>query len=210
MGGTNARHTPFKVLLFDIGNVLVQWSPRNLYACRFSDMQEMQQFFDTCCTVEWHLNHDRGVPMADNAKPLIQAFPHWQNHIRAWQHGWAQMFDGPVPGARALLNTLASQNIPLYALTNMPAEVMPDLRKMFPFLELFRDIIVSGEEGVLKPDPAIFDIAAKRAGASAAEILFIDDVLENVMAARALGFAAIHFKDVSSLREELRALGLPL
>jgi len=164
MGDPFAHSLHDKTFLFDIGNVLMRWSPHNLYARRFDDEKEMQRFFETCCTQSWHEAHDRGVPMSQNAVPLIEKFPHWADHIRAWHDEWEQMFDGPVPGAAALLSDLTALGVPLYALTNMPAEVMPGLRKMFPFLARFSDIIVSGEEGVIKPDSKIFEIASKRLG----------------------------------------------
>ncbi len=210
MGDMCAHSLRHKIFLFDIGNVLMRWSPRNLYVRRFDSADEMQRFFDTCCTQSWHEAHDRGVPMAQNAKPLIKQFPHWADHIRAWKDEWNQMFDGAMPGAVELLADLAAQGVPLYALTNMPAEVMPGLRRMFPHLSHFTDIIVSGEEGVLKPDPKIFEIAAKRLKAAPKDIFFIDDSAANVAAARMMGFDAVVFTNMDALRETIKRGGLAL
>ena len=170
----------------------------------------MERFFETCCTRSWHLAHDRGVPMAENAAPLIKAFPHWEAHIRAWHDQWNAMFDGPVPGATALLAELSAHGVPLYALTNMPAEVMPALHTLFPFLSVFRDLVVSGEEGILKPDRRIFEIALQRIGRPAQEVIFIDDTKANVHAAQALGMKALHFRSMARLREELIRHGVTL
>jgi HAD superfamily hydrolase (TIGR01509 family) len=193
-----------KVFLFDIGNVLVRWDPANLYRHLFDTEAEMQAFFNTCCTRPWHVEHDRGRSMDAGAALLLGKFPHWQAQILAWKTRWSEMFDGPMPGMPELLKELHQQGYPLYALTNMSAEVMPDLRHTFPFLSLFRDILVSGEQGVLKPDPKIFALSLAQMQTDPDQILFIDDVEENILAAKALGFQTHLFTDCQGLRKELQ------
>ncbi|PHR56970.1 MAG: hypothetical protein COA47_12410 [Robiginitomaculum sp.] len=164
----------------------------------------MQAFLNTCCTRAWHVEHDRGRSMADGAALLIPQFPHWETQIRNWKDRWADMFAGPVTGMDVLLNALAKAGHPLYALTNMPAEVMPLEYRLFPFLRLFRDIIVSGDEGLLKPDPALFELTLDRMNCRAEQVFFIDDVAENVDVARQLGMSAHLFVDAQTLIVELQ------
>ncbi len=142
--------------------------------------------------------------MAEGAALLLPQFPHWATHIHNWKDRWADMFAGPVSGMDELLRALASAGHPLYALTNMPAEVMPLEYDLFPFLHLFRDIIVSGEEGLVKPDPALFELTLQRMNCPAAQVFFIDDVAENVDAARQLGISAHLFVDAPTLIVELQ------
>ncbi|MDQ7078856.1 MAG: HAD-IA family hydrolase [Robiginitomaculum sp.] len=118
------------------------------------------------------------------------------------------MFDGPMPGAAALLSDLTALGVPLYALTNMPAEVMPGLLRMFPFFSCFIDIIVSGEEGVIKPDLKIFEITARRLGKDPKDIFFIDDSVANVRAAQGIGFDAMIFTSMGALRQTIKSRGI--
>ena len=100
--------------------------------------------------------------------------------------------------------------IPLYALTNWSGELFPIARRRFAFLDVFEDIIVSGEEGVAKPDPKIFEILRQRIGHDLEACIFIDDSMVNVAAGREAGLNAILFTDTGHLREDLSVRGLPL
>ena len=109
-----------------------------------------------------------------------------------------------------LLREVRARRIPDYAITNFSREKFPVARARFPFLDGFRLAIVSGDEGLVKPDAAIYELFLRRAGLSAEACVFIDDSLANVEGARAVGMHAIHFRDPVALRAELRALGFDL
>ena len=72
----------------------------------------------------------------------------------------------------------------------------------------FRDIVVSGDEKLVKPDAAIYRLALDRFGIQAAEAVFVDDNAANVAGARAGGMKAIAFTSAATLRADLIALGL--
>ncbi|MCC5995448.1 MAG: HAD-IA family hydrolase [Oceanicaulis sp.] len=158
----------------------------------------------------WHQAHDRGVAMAENRRALIEAHPDKSDLILAWDTRWAEMFDGWVTGMEALVAGLKAAGIPQYGLTNYPAEKIPHLYETLPPLARFRDVIVSGDEGVIKPDPAIYAIARARIGLDPARVIFLDDREENVIAARAAGFQAEVFTGAQAARLTLRAHGLPV
>lgn len=197
-----------RVVMFDLGRVLVDWDPRFLYAKLFENSAEMERFLADVCTLDWHAAHDAGAPMAENAAPLIAQHPHFEAEIRAWDARWDEMFAGPIDGAVALLERLDAAGRPLYALSNLPAEKKSHIFETFEFMNRFRDVIVSAEEGVIKPDPRIYAIAARRAGAAPDEVVFIDDAPANVDAARAFGFDAIRYTNPDALEAELDARGL--
>jgi len=98
----------------------------------------------------------------------------------------------------------------LYGLTNWSGELFPAARDRYDFLALFEDIIVSGDEGVAKPDPEIFEILRQRIGHTLDGCVFIDDSPRNIKAAAAAGLDAILFTDTGHLREDLALRGLPL
>ena len=117
------------------------------------------------------------------------------------------MLGGPIDGTVAILEELADADTPLYALTNWAADTWLHARDSFPFLRLFRGILVSDEERLTKPGPAIFHRMAARFGLVLSDLVFIDDNKENAEAATALGIHAIRFESPLQLREDLGALG---
>lgn len=197
-----------RAVLWDIGNVLADWNPRRLYTKLLTSDAAVDDFLGGVCTMAWHQAHDRGVPMADNRRTLLDAHPDKAGLIEAWDTRWAEMFDGWITGMDALVEALEAAGAPQFALTNYPAEKIPHLRATYPAIARFRDIIVSGDEGVVKPDPAIYAIARARIGLDPGEVIFIDDREENVTAARAAGFQAELFTGEPAARAALRARGL--
>lgn len=195
--------------LFDLGGVLLDWSPARLYSKVFSDPAERDRFLGDVCTMDWHLAHDRGVSFADNAAPLIERFPQYESQIRAWGARWPEMFDGYVHGTDRLVEMLHGNGTALYGLSNMPAEIWPMMLDMFPALKRFRHVVVSGQIGLVKPDPAIFHYAlAKMGGPSPDEVLFIDDLPRNIATADALGYRTHLFRDAATLETALVREGL--
>jgi 2-haloacid dehalogenase/putative hydrolase of the HAD superfamily len=171
-----------------VGNVIVRWDPRTLYSQVFSDAGERDRFLAEVCTMDWHCEHDRGVPMSENAAALIAAHPHYREAILDWDRRWDEMFSGLIPETVSVIEDLHAGGVPLFALTNMPAEKADAIFAMSPVFGLFQDIVVSAVERVIKPDPRAFAIACERAGRTPDQMVFIDDSAANIEAARALGF----------------------
>ena len=198
-------------MVFDFGGVLLDWNPRHLYRQLFGeDVEGMERFLAEVCTLEWHLEHDRGRPMALSCRELAAtvADPQLRPLIEAWADRFHEMVSGEVPGTVGVLAELRDHGVPLYGLTNMPAEAMPWLRDTYPFLAWFQGIVVSGEERLVKPDPAIFELLLDRFRLAPEETVFVDDVERNVDAAAALGIRAVRFDSAEQLRAELTGLGL--
>lgn len=196
------------MVLFDLGNVVLDWDPLRLYLKRFDEPADARAFCADVCTLEWHTNHDRGVSFEDNAAPLIAAYPHFEDHIRAWRTGWLDMFHGYVPGVPGLMARLEEARVPLYGLSNLPSEVAEETFDTFPIIKLLRDVVVSGAEGVVKPDPRIYEIALTRMGhPDPKKVFFIDDREENVRAAVALGMRGHVFHGAVGLERALADFG---
>lgn len=195
-------------VVFDIGNVLVDWNPRHLYRKVFADEAEMEAFLAEVCTMEWHVEHDRGMSFESNAALLKARHPGHAEMIDLWGARQLEMNAGPVPGTAALLGRLKEAGTPAHGLTNMPSPVFPALCARFPVLCLLEEVVVSGDEGVIKPDPRIFEILIARAALDPARTLFIDDSPRNVEAAARLGFEAHRFVDAETLGRELDRHGL--
>lgn len=198
-------------VVLDLGNVLIRWDPRPAIAAAVGD-EEADRFlaaedFDFGA---WNHEQDAGRPFAEAEEKAAASHPHWAEHIRGYRPHFAHSLLGPVYDTVAILRELHDARVPTYALTNWSAETFPLARERYDFLGLFDDIVVSGELGVAKPDPAIFGVLRERVGRPLEECVYVDDSPRNVAAAAAAGMDAIHFTDTGHLRADLRDRGLPV
>jgi 2-haloacid dehalogenase len=196
------------IAVFDVGNVLIEWNPRNLYRRIFADPERMEWFLSNVCTSDWNLDLDRGRVIAEAVAERIALFPDHAAEIRAFDERWMEMVPGAIPGSLTLLERLRARGAPLYAITNFSREKFDVASRRFEFLNRFDGVIVSGDEKLVKPDPAIFRLFLSRYGFRGADCLFIDDSAANVEAARAIGMAAHHFDGPAALEARLIAHGL--
>jgi 2-haloacid dehalogenase len=196
-------------VVFDLGNVLIGWDPRNLYRKLFEGRDdEMEHFLANVCTAAWNLEQDRGRSFADAVGSLLPQHPERLHAlIRAYDERWCEMLSGEISETVAILEKLHNQGTPLYALTNWNSDKFLHARELYGCLSLFRGIVVSGDERVIKPDAAIYQVLMQRYGLSASDCVFIDDSLTNVNGARAVGMHALHFQSPAELSIELRRLG---
>jgi len=195
-------------VVFDLGGVLLDWDPRNLYRKLFADEERMEFFLREVCTPQWHDAHDRGVPTAASCAELATRYPEWASLISAWAERGEEMVAGPIEASVDVLRDLEASGLPRYALTNMEAETYPLRLQRFEFLGWFDGTVVSGLEGIAKPDPEIFLRLLDRFGLTGSRTLMIDDRLENLVVAEQLGMPTIHFHSSQQLRDRLESLWL--
>jgi len=195
-------------VLFDIGNVIVRFDPRALYTKILTDPEERDWFLREVCSMAWHVEHDRGAAMAQTIPALVARHPRYRDAIEAWRDRASEMLPSLIKPSVDAIEALHASRVPLFALTNMPAEWVAMITAMSPAFAYFRDIVVSAHEGLIKPDPRLYRIALNRMGLQAAEVLFIDDSPANIDAARELGFDVHLFDNPAALRPALVARGL--
>lgn len=196
-------------VVFDIGNVLIEWDPRHLYRQFFDDQDAlMEDFLSTVCTPAWVLEQDRGRPWDEGVAALAAVYPDCAELIRAFHERWHDMVPGEIPGTPELLAELKARGVPRYALSNFSHEKYRETRERYPSFGLFDGIVVSGEVGMVKPDPAIWGLLLERYGIDPAAVLYIDDLTENCAVAEGLGMAAHTFRGAAGLRAELEARGV--
>ena len=196
-------------IVFDIGNVLIHWEPKALFRSIFPTEEEVSWFLGNVCTAEWNLEQDRGGSVEAAVAEASARFPEHAEAIAAYHHRWHETILGPSAGTVAILDELRAQATPLYAITNFNQHKFAETLARFPFLKFsFRDIVVSGDERVVKPDPAIYRLLLERNGLAAADCLFIDDSPKNVAGAEAVGMKAHHFTSPEALRAHLVRSGV--
>jgi len=196
-------------VVFDVGNVLYGWDPEAFLVRQIADDEARLRFIEDADLYSWHESLDGGRPYAEAAAELSEKFPAYAQVIAAWSDRFGETITGPVPGVHALVEALDARQVPLFAITNFSADFWPPFHaKEQAFFARFKDIVVSGEVKLLKPDPAIYYLALDRFGLRPANALFIDDRQINVEAALAVGMQAHLFTDAADLRARLVAEGL--
>jgi len=196
-------------IVFDLGNVLIGWNPRNLFSKYFDNADDMEYFIQNVCTMEWNEEQDRGRSIADATQILLDQYPDHEVPIRMYYDRWTEMISGPIHGTVEILNQLHSKgDYRLLALTNWSAELFPWARANFEFLDLFEGILVSGEEKMKKPEAAIYQRFCEKFDTSPDHLLFIDDSLKNVRGAKDEGWKAVQFESADKLKEDLKVMGV--
>lgn len=196
-----------KAVLFDIGNVFVEWEPRNLYEKLIDDPAELEHFLSEVVTLEWHTEHDRGRSFADGVRLLSARYPEYEEWIAAFDARWDETLGAVIPGTVRLLEQLSEQGVRTYGLTNFSHEKWPSFCRQYRFTDLFEGVVVSGEEKLVKPDPRIFHVAVERFGLDPELTLYTDDRIDNVRAAEQLGMIGNHFTGAGQLEADLRRHG---
>ena len=201
-------------VILDVGNVLLDWDPRHLYRKIFlqedgkPDEERVAWFLENICTQDWNIQQDLGRSIAAARADLIARFPEWKVEIEIYHDRYDEMIPAAIETTVDCMTDLQARGIPVHGLTNFSAEEFARTRQRFDFLNRFDNVIVSGEEGLIKPDPRIFKIAIHRFELVPGSTLFVDDNNHNICAARKIGFHVHHFTTPDGLRSNLEHLGL--
>ncbi len=192
-------------IIFDLGGVLVDWNPMYLYVEEFGgDKEKAQWFLENVCTYDWNIEQDGGRLIKDAVALKIAEFPQYESFIRMYYDKWHLMFSGAIKENVTLFQQLkASKKYKVYALTNWSAEKWDKALELFPFLNDFDGVVVSGIEKTRKPFPEIYKIILQRYQITPKKSVFIDDNLENVEKAKEFGINAIQCKNPLKVREDL-------
>ena len=196
-------------IIFDLGGVLIDWNPKYLYQKIFHNENDLHYFLENICTSSWNQEQDAGYPLAQATDELADKYPEYDAEIRAYYVRWQEMLGGYDEQCVAILKNLhQQQHCRLLALTNWSGETFHIAKTMYPFLNLFEGIVVSGDEKIKKPDPGIYEILIERYGIQPDMSIFVDDTKINTETAANLGFQTIHFLSANQLLEELQKWGL--
>ncbi len=195
-------------VIFDLGGVLIDWNPRYLYRKIFADEAEMEFFLNQVCTPAWNAQMDLDKSFSDAADELKTSFPEYTTQIQIWYDRWDEMIGGPITGTVEILEEIKQTGYPLAALSNWSAETFPIAYKKYDFLSWFTPVVISGEVGLVKPDPKIFHLLLQEINRDPDDCIFIDDTQENIQIAQELGFEGILFSSPLQLRDQLEHLGV--
>lgn len=198
----------FNSIIFDLGNVLIDWNPRYVYS-RIFDSEEKW----TGSLIPFAPMPGMKTRMPEGLCTKLRrnwsySFRSMKKEVRAYYGRWEEMLGGPIQGTVDILHSLKDQQYKLYALTNWSAETFPVALQRYDFLQWFNGIVMSGEEKTRKPFPEIYRILLDRFSVDPSQAVFIDDNLRNIEGAEAVGIYGIHFQSSQQLRLALQELGI--
>ena len=198
-----------ETIIFDLGGVLIDWSPRHVFKNIIEDEQELDYFLSNVCNPDWFVQQDRGQTTEDGTKELAEKHPKYASYIEMFYERWEEMLIGPIQPTVDILTKLATdKKHRVYALTNWSAETFPVALRKYEFLQLFEGIVVSGHEKVIKPERRIYEIMCERYAIKPETAVFIDDNERNIQACRAFGMQGVHFLSPEQTASELAELGV--
>ena len=201
------RTSALSTVIFDLGGVVLGWAPHRAYE-QVLPAEEVPGFLNAIDFWEWNRALDAGLPYAEAERRLVERFSHLAEAVTAYRRHFDRTLTGMVTGTGAVIAELEQAGLRLLALTNWSAETFPVARARFGLLRRFEGIVVSGEEKLCKPDPAVFELLCERFQVTPTGCVFVDDSVVNVAAAADLGMTALHFTDATTLRRDLQSLDL--
>jgi 2-haloacid dehalogenase len=183
----------------------MDWDPRHLFDALIEDDTEREWFLSQVCSPAWNRRQDEGRPWAEAVAAAVAEHPEWEPWIRAYDERWIETVAGLYEDTVEVLRALQSTATPVFALTNFSQEKWALACEHYDLLNSFDGVVVSGEERLAKPDPAIYQVLVDRFSVEPARTFFTDDLQRNVDAARAVGLDAELFTGAARLREQLTA-----
>ena len=196
-------------IVFDIGNVLIAWDEHAAFREDFPDDATIDQFFAEVGFYEWNMEQDRGRSRKDAVAEISAKWPQYTQLLDQFFDRFPQTIQTKIAGSWEILNALKASGFRVFGLTNWGAETWPMAQRVHPeLLDAFEDVVVSGDEKLIKPDPRIYETLTRRNDLRAEDCLFFDDSPKNVEGARSVGWQAIHFTGPEALKRELEAMNL--
>jgi len=198
-----------KAIIWDLGGVLIDWSPAYVFDKLIEDEEKRKYFFANICTNDWNENQDAGYSIQKATEELAAKHPEWKEYIEAYYGRWTEMLGGPIQGTVEIFRQITeSKKYKQYALTNWSGELFPIALERYDFLHWFDGRVVSGDEKMRKPFPEFYQLILNRYNLQPESTLFIDDNLRNVKAAEELGIQSIQFQSPEQLKEQLKSIGV--
>ncbi|MFN2305359.1 MAG: HAD family hydrolase [Paracoccaceae bacterium] len=196
-----------QTVIFDIGNVLIEWQPERHYDAVIG-VERRRAMFDAVDLHGMNDGVDRGEHFEEAVKACAVSNPDWHDEIMMWHSDWLHMAQPAIPHSVRLLRSLRAKGVPCWALSNFGIQTFALAEPEYPFLTEFDHRFISGHMGVIKPDVEIYARVERETGADPASLLFTDDRADNIAAAKARGWQTHLFQGPQGFAARLVAEGL--
>ncbi|MDU9002949.1 HAD family hydrolase [Sedimentitalea todarodis] len=196
-----------EAVVFDIGNVLIEWQPKRFYD-RVIGPARRRAMFQSVDLYAMNECVDRGAHFTETIYATAEEFPDWRNEIRMWHDRWIELAQPEIPHSIRLLRALRSKGVPVFALSNFGIQSFDYAASHYPFLHEFDRHYISGHLQVIKPDPKIYDIVETDSGVAPTALLFTDDIVDNIDIANSRGWQTHLFEGPQGWADRLVGAGL--
>ncbi|MFY9210076.1 MAG: HAD family phosphatase [Aestuariivita sp.] len=196
-----------QAVVFDIGNVLIEWQPERFYDSVIGSERRKAMF----AAVDLHGMNDKvdtGHHFTETVYGTAEDYPEWRDEIRMWHDHWIEMASPVIDHSVRLMSALQTKGVPVFSLTNFGIQSYDFAATHYPFLRAFDRDYISGHMGVIKPDARIFEMLEQSCGIPPAYLLFTDDRPDNIAAAQARGWQVHLFEGPQGWAERLVSAGL--
>ncbi|MBC6407905.1 MAG: HAD-IA family hydrolase [Rhodobacteraceae bacterium] len=171
-------------VVFDIGNVLVEWQPERFFDTQIGEDRRKALF----AAVDLHeMNHrvDLGENFSDTVLGMADQHPEWRAEITIWHDRWLDMAAPRIDRSVRLLRALRAKEIPVFALTNFGVQTFALAEAEYEFLNEFDRRYISGHMRMAKPAANIYAEVEADSGIAPDRLIFADDRTDNIAAAAA-------------------------
>lgn len=196
-----------EAVVFDIGNVLLEWNPERFYD-RAIGPERRKALFASVDLDAMNARVDMGEGFRDLIYATADAHPEFRDEVRMWHDHWIEMATPVIDRSVTMLRALRAKGMPVFTLTNFGVESFDYAQREIPFLTEFDRFYVSGRLKMMKPDPAIYAHVAADSGVAGEHLFFTDDRPDNITAAQAAGWQTHLFDGPEGLAEALVSRGL--
>lgn len=196
-----------EAVVFDIGNVLIEWNPEAHYDRRIGEARRRAMF----AAVDLHgMNQriDMGEPFRETIHAMADQHPEWRDEINDWHDSWIEMIQPVIEPSVRLMRQLRDKGVPVFALSNFGVDSYAFAKTRFDFLNEFDREFISGQMEVMKPDPRIYEAVERITGIAPTALLFTDDRADNIAAAAARGWQTHLFEGSAGWGARLAEEGL--
>lgn len=196
-----------KAVIFDIGNVLIEWQPERFFDTQIGEDKRRALF----AAIDLHAMNDR-VDCGENFTSVLTETaarnPAFKAELDIWHDRWLDMASPAIDHSVRLMTALQARGVPVFSLTNFGIQTYVLAATRYPFLSAFDRDFISGHMGVIKPDVRIYEMLEEGSGLKGADLLFTDDRAENIDAAAARGWQTHLFEAAQGWADRLVAAGL--
>ncbi|UPR36296.1 HAD family phosphatase [Vibrio cyclitrophicus] len=199
-----------KNVVFDVGNVIVRWTPLEIARLTFGDTEDLESRARSIFQSAIWLDLNKGFFTENEAKLRYQQELNLSPLECDRLFYYVKQTQILLHGSVELIERVKRAGYGVYALTDNVVEIVEYLKSTYQFWPLFDGAAVSAELGMLKPQPEIYQALLSNNGLEASETVFIDDMPYNVEGAKAVGMAGIQFIDAVQCENSLQALGVNL
>ena len=196
-----------QAVVFDIGNVLLEWHPEDFFDGVIGP-ERRKALFDEVDLHAMNDTIDMGAPFTDTIYSMAERHPAWRDEIRLWHDRWLEMAAPVIPHSVRLMQALQTKGIPVFSLTNFGVQSFDLAAGHYTFLRDFDQHYISGHEKIMKPDPDFYQILESGCGIAPEALIFTDDRPDNIDTAASRGWQVHLFQGPQGWADRLVQTGL--